>query len=122
MAGVLVMDVALDEVVDVASMRYLVMPASRLVPMRRVVPAALVAARAACRIGAGMADFVFVDVTVVRMMQMTIVQVIRMTVMLQAGMSAIAAVLVGVRIVRCMCCHGLASKSATRNQISPDRA
>jgi hypothetical protein len=117
MVGVLVMDVALDEVVDVARMRYRIMPTSRLVSMRRIVPAALVAARAACGIGAGGADFMFVNVTVVRMMQMTIVQVIRVTVMLQAGMSAIAAVLVSVRIVRCMCCHCLASKSATRNQI-----
>lgn len=78
----LAMDVALDEVIHMSGMRYGLVPARYFVAMRAVVPVALVTARAIRGVFVRSAELVFVDVPVVHVMQMPVVQIIRVIVVL----------------------------------------
>jgi hypothetical protein len=75
------------------------------VPVRAFVRFAFVPTRAIGGINARCRKFVFVDVPLVRVMQVTIVQKIGMTVVFHSRMAAIVAVRVFVRLVRSVAGH-----------------
>jgi hypothetical protein len=103
--AMLTMDVTLHEVIDVTRVRHGFVPAGRVVTMRHIVPVTIVPARTVRRISARGDQLVFVDVTLVRVMQVTVVQEVCVIFMLYFRMSAAVAVQMVVCVVRCVCCH-----------------
>lgn len=93
--AVRVMQMIPDTVIGVAAMRHRFVSATRSMDMSRVVAAAAVTGRAAIRVVGRHLDHVFVDVAVMRVMQMPLVQVIGMPVMPHGRMAAAGTVLVG---------------------------
>ncbi len=71
--AVLVMDVALHEKIDVTRVRHGIVPAGRTVTMGRIVCVTIVPARTVRRISARGDELVFVDVALVRVMQVAVV-------------------------------------------------
>ncbi len=76
MAGVLMMQVVANPVIGVIAVRHRLMAAAGAVDMRGVVTAAAVTRGAADRVFRRHLDHVLVDVTLVRMMEVTLVEVI----------------------------------------------
>ncbi len=104
--GMLTMYVALHEEIDVTRVRDGFVPAGCVVTMRGIVPIAVVPTRTVRRICAGGDELVFVDVTFVRVMQVPVVEEVCMIFMLHFRMTATVAVLMLVRVVRWVRCHG----------------
>jgi hypothetical protein len=102
---VLVVEMTGYDVVDVTGMRHLFVPAGFPVRVRGCMRAAVVTGRALRRICSGCAQFVFVDMSLVRMVQMAFVDIVGMTVMLDRRVPACFTVLVIVRLMRCMWSH-----------------
>jgi hypothetical protein len=97
--AVRVVQVAVDEVVDVIAMRHRLVPAARPVLMPRLVPLAAMLGCAAVGVLVRHLDHVLVDVIVVRMMQVTVVQVVDVILMANGGVTAIGAVAVRMALV-----------------------
>jgi hypothetical protein len=91
-----VMQVSVDQVVDVVSVRHCLVPASRTMQMRAVMPAAPVLGRAPVRIGRRHIDAVLVHVILVHVVHMTVVEVVDVIAMANGGMPALGTVLMGV--------------------------
>ncbi len=89
--AVRMVQVAVDEIVDVIPMRHRFMAAPRAVNVARVVAAA--ARRALVRIPGAHFEPVLVDMIAVRMMQMTVMQIINVIVVLDCSMSTVRAML-----------------------------
>jgi hypothetical protein len=89
--AVRMVQVAVDEIVDVIAMRHRFMAAPRSVNVTRVVAAA--ARRALVRIFRADFELVLVYVIAVRMMQMTVMQIINVIAVLDRGVSAVRAML-----------------------------
>jgi hypothetical protein len=104
--AVLIMDVALHEKIDVARVWHGLVPAGGIVTMGWTVSVTIVPARTVRRISAGGDELVFVDVTLVCVMQVTVVQEVGMIFMLHFRMPAVIAVLMLVGVVRHVGCHG----------------
>lgn len=104
-AGVGMMQVAVDEVVDMVAVRHCLVPAARPMHVVRRVRAAVVLGRAVTGIRAVDGNRVFVYVVAMRVMEMTIVDVVNVTVMDDGGVSAVGAVSVIVVFVL-VACHG----------------
>jgi hypothetical protein len=100
--AVLIMDVALHEKIDVTRVRHGLVPAGRIVTMGWIVSVTIVPARTVRRISVRGDELVFVDVTLVCVMQVTAVQVVGMIFMLHFRMPAVIAVLMLVGVVRCV--------------------
>src|SRR5262249_1933690 len=90
------MQMPIDQIVDVVPVRHNLMPPSRAVPGRRVMPAALVLRRAPVRIGRRYLDGVLVNVILVNVVQMAVVQIVDVIAMADGGVPARFAVLVRV--------------------------
>jgi hypothetical protein len=103
--AVLIMDVALHEKIHVTRVRHGLVPAGRIVTVGRIVSVTIVPDRTARWIRAGGAQFVFVNVPFVHVMQMPVVQIISVIVVLRFGMPAGSAVSMFVRVVHGMCRH-----------------
>jgi hypothetical protein len=93
--AVLVMKVATDAVVDMIPVRNCLMTAARAVDMARVVTAAAVVRRAAVGVFARDVDYVLVDMTLVRVVEVTIVQIVDMAAVAYGWVAATRAMLVG---------------------------
>ena len=104
--AVLIMDVALHEKIDVTRVWHGLVPAGRIVTMGWIVSVTIVPTRTARWVRAGRAQLVFVNVPLVRVMQVPVVQIVSVIVVLRSGVSAGSAVSVFVRVVRCMWRHG----------------
>jgi hypothetical protein len=104
MAVVLVVEMAVDQVIDMVAMRHRFMAAASAVHVGGVVTAAGVAAGAGGGIGAGDLNGVFVVMTVVGVVEMAVVEVVDVVTMLDGGMAAARAVLVGMICV-CIASH-----------------
>ncbi|AOJ35023.1 hypothetical protein WJ16_26085 [Burkholderia metallica] len=91
MIAVRVMEMAVDQVVDVIAVRYLLVPAAGAVDMARLMAAAT--RRALVRIVCTDLDRVLVDMIAMRMMQMAIVQIVDVVAVLDCGVSAARAML-----------------------------
>lgn len=96
MVSVRMMQMPIDEIVDVIAVRHRVVPASRPVHVPRLVPATTVLRRAAVGIALRHLDHVLVDVILVRVMQMTVVQIVDVIAVPHGGVSAAGPVLVRV--------------------------
>jgi hypothetical protein len=94
MVPVGMMEVAIDQVIDVIAVRYGFVPASRAVDVARVMGAAIVVRRTLIRVFCADLERVFVDVIAMRMVQMSIMQVIDVVAMPDGGMSAVCTMLV----------------------------
>jgi hypothetical protein len=93
MAIVLMVQVAIDQVVDVVTMGNGFMATSRTVDMVSCMAAAIVTLRTISRVlGADFNDML-IDMTLVRVMKMTVMQVVDMVAMTHCSMSAVGAVL-----------------------------
>jgi len=87
------MKVAIDQVIDVVAVRYGLVPASRTVNVARIMAAAIVVGRTLIRVFRADFERVFVHMIAMRMVQMSIMQVIDMVAMPDGGMSAVGAML-----------------------------
>jgi hypothetical protein len=96
MLAVRVMEVIADEVVDVIAVRHSLMATRVAVLVISGVAAAAVLVRAAIRMPGVDLEDVLVDVALMRMVQVTVVQVIDVIAVRDAGMAAARAVVVGV--------------------------
>ena len=85
---------AIDEVIDVVAMRHRFVAAAVAVHVAGFVAAAVVVRRADVRVGGADGDGVFIDVVAVRMVQVSVVQVINVAFVLDGGVAAACAVLV----------------------------
>ena len=94
-----VMEVAIDEVVNMVAMGNSLVAAVWAVLVFRAVRVTVVAIGAVCRVGGTYAERVFVDMTVMERVQVTVVQVIGVIVVNDCSMAAILAVLVTVVLV-----------------------
>lgn len=94
-ATVGMMQMAIDEVVDVVAVGNGFVAAAGAVDMSGVMRATGVPRGAGSRVGGGEADRVFVDMTVMKMVQMAIVQIVDVIFMLDGGMTAAGGMLVG---------------------------
>ena len=91
MIAMRVMKTAVDQVVDVIAVRYLLVPTAGAVDVARLMAAAT--RRALVGIVSTDLDLVFVDVIAMRMMQMAIVQIVYVVAVLDCGVSAARAML-----------------------------
>jgi hypothetical protein len=85
------------QIINMISMRHLFMPAVRAVSMLAIVRLALMVGRAAVRIRAADGDGMLVHMTVMHMMQVSIMEVVRMPFVADRGVTAIRTVHVTVR-------------------------
>jgi len=99
--------VAVDQIIDVVTMRNRLVATIWAVDMARIVPAALMVGRARIRVRGGDVNRVLFDLAVVSdVMHVAIVQVVNVIAVLNAGVFAIRAVLVvviGVEIRHLVC-------------------
>jgi hypothetical protein len=96
------MEMVADEIVDVVAVRDRVVAAPRAMGVVGRVPAAGVLGRAIARIGATDGEHVLVDMVLVDVVEMPIVQVVRVAVVLDGGMAAprpVGMVVIGMRDV-----------------------
>ncbi|MBA4142462.1 MAG: hypothetical protein H0X43_05510 [Nitrosospira sp.] len=91
MAVMRVMEMAIDQIIEMVAMRYCFMSAPSSMNMFRGVARAFMPRGTVFRVERRYANHVFIYVTVVRMMQMAIVQVVDMTIVLYAGMATVRA-------------------------------
>jgi len=87
------MKVAIDQVIDVVAVRYGLVPASRTMNVARIMAAAIVVGRTLIRVFRADFERVFVHMIAMRMVQMSIMQIIDMVAMPDGGMSAVGAML-----------------------------
>jgi hypothetical protein len=91
-----VVQVIADEIVDVIAVWNLLMSARGTVPMRPIVLAAIVRRSAVGRVDITDFQHVFIDVIVVRVMQMAVMEIVDVILMLDRRMAAAGTMLVGV--------------------------
>jgi len=92
--AVRVVQMTINEVVRVVAMRYGFVSAAGAVYMSRFVAVAVMIWGADVRVGGADGDGVFIDVVAVRMVQVSVVQVINVAFVLDGGVAAACAVLV----------------------------
>jgi hypothetical protein len=93
--AVRVMQVIADAIVDVIAMRNRLVTAAGAVDMTRFVAAAAVVCGAPVGVVAGHLDHVLVDMIAMRVVQVTIVQIVGVAAMAHRGVPAVRAVLMG---------------------------
>lgn len=101
-----VMEVALYQVVDMVTVRHGLVAATRAVLMAGFVPAAVMGRRAADRVYAVHLEAVFVDMVLVRVMEVPFVQVIDMPIVDDRGVTAAGTVYVVVWPFVLLMAHG----------------
>ena len=99
MVAVRMMQVAVDQIIDVIAVRHRLVPTARAVHVTRLVARALVIGRAAVRIALRHLDHVLVDVIPMRVMQVTVVDVVDMITVAHGRVAAVGAVLMRVMLV-----------------------
>jgi hypothetical protein len=104
-AAMRVVQVAADQVVDVAAVRHRMVAARAAVLVAGIVAAARVRRRACLRIAPADRDATFVDVVVVRAVQVAVVQVVGVVVVPDGGVTTTRTVRMTVTVVRGMVCH-----------------
>jgi hypothetical protein len=93
--AVRMMQVPVDEIVDVVAVRHRLVPAAGAVLVARLMPLAPVLGRAAVGVLGRDLDDVLVDVVAVRMVQVSVVQVVDVIAVADGGVPAAWAMLVG---------------------------
>jgi hypothetical protein len=95
MIAVRVMQVACDAVIDMIAVRYRLMATTRAMHMAGLVTAAAMLGCAAVRVVAGYLDHVLVDMPGMRVVQMTVMQIVDMTAMPHRRVATARPMLVG---------------------------
>jgi hypothetical protein len=95
-AAMLMMQVVAYTIIGVIAVRHRFVAAARAVDMRSIVTAAAVTRGAAVGILGRYSDYVLVDVTLMRVMQVTVVKVIDMPLVAHRRVAATGGVLMGV--------------------------
>jgi len=95
MLAVRVVQVTIDQIVDMVPVRNGLMTTVRSVLMRRFVGSAIMAWRAVRRVGGAHCQHMLVHVVAMRVVQMPIVEVIRVPFMLDDSMTTTGAMLMG---------------------------
>jgi hypothetical protein len=109
-AAVRVVQVAFNEVIDVVAVRHGLVSAGGAVPMALLMTAAVVLGRAFLGVVAVDFELMFLHAALADVMQVSVVQVVDVTLVLQRGVPAAGAVLVLVVAVLCRC-HRMVSFS-----------
>jgi hypothetical protein len=99
MAAMIVVQVTLDDVIGVVTMRGAFVPAIGAMPVLRVMSPTVVLRSTSVRIGRVHSQCMLIHVIAVDVVQMTIVKIIRVAIMYYALMSAAGVVLVGMLFV-----------------------
>lgn len=107
MACMLVVQMPLDEVIDVACMRQGFMSARIAVFVRRSMGAAIVTGRTTRRIYLRIAKLVLVDMSFVRMMKMPVMKVVGMVIVFHARVATGVAVLMVMSCMGVVCHHSV---------------
>lgn len=94
---VMMVQVPIDKVIDMIAMRYGLVPAIRAVNVLFVMPRTIMGRRALVGIGRAHFYSMIVHLTSVLMVQVSVMQVIRVAVMLYGGVAAVRPMLVGLR-------------------------
>jgi hypothetical protein len=84
-----IMEMPIDQIINMVAMRHCLMSTVRPMHMLRCVPRAFMLRRAVLRIGRGYANHMFIDMALMRMMQMAGVQIIDMVVVHDPGVTAL---------------------------------
>lgn len=99
-------EMSINEIIGVIAMRYSFMTTVCTVRVVRIVAVADVAVGADVKVGLANGDDMLINVSLMKAVQMTVVQVIDMALMLNGGVTAVGAMLVGVILVNYMIdCH-----------------
>ena len=99
MIAMLVMQMAVHQITDMVAVRHCFMAASRSMHMSFLVPAAVVVRRAAIGVFIGDFNHMLVHMVLVRVMKVTVMQVVHMVVVLDRRVTAIWTVLMRVGFV-----------------------
>ena len=94
---VVVVKVPIDQVIDMVAVRYGLMPAIRAVNVLFVMCGAIMSRRALVGIGRAHFNSMIVNLTSVLMVQVSVMQVIRVAVMLYGGVAAVRPMLMCLR-------------------------
>lgn len=92
MTIVRIMEVPIDQIVNMVSMRDRLVPTLRPMHMLRRMSRAIMPGGAVLRIGRGYANHMFIDMVCMRMMQVAIVQVIDVAIVHKTGVAAVRSV------------------------------
>ena len=114
MIAVRMVEVSVDEVVHVVPMRDGGMAAARSVDMVFRMPGALVGGCAGIRMGGGHLEDVLIHMVSVGMVEVAVVEIVDMALVLDGGVSAAGAVLVGVVGMGMAMAHGRLSQALNR--------
>jgi hypothetical protein len=94
-----------DQIINMVSVRHGLMSAVRAMAMSGLVPLAAMGRRASSRVFHGDTEPMFIDMIAVWMVQMSIVQVVGVTVMGDGRMPAVRSVLMGVMLMDGVVAH-----------------
>jgi hypothetical protein len=109
-----VVQVAVDQVIDVIAMGHRLMATAGTVHMVGVMPLALVVRGTAVRVGVADLDHMLVDMILVRMMQVSVVQIVDVTLVFDGRVATARAMLV-IMVGMNLAAHGnLRSRCAAR--------
>lgn len=115
MIAVLVMQTAVDQIIDMVAVRDSFMSATFPMNMARTG----IKRNAGIRVGFIYRQGVFVVMAVVLVVQMAVVQIVDMAVMFDGGMTAAAAVNMGVVVMNGAVCHDASFDSIKVGQVLP---
>jgi hypothetical protein len=119
-------EVTIHQVVDVVAVGHSLVSTTGSVMVRRIVGSTGVPVRTDVGIGVAHGHRVFVDVATVHMVEVAIVEVVYVTFVLDANVSAIGAVLMGVSVVDFASGHGVLqcveAALFTRRSLAPTEA
>ena len=99
------MQVARDEVIDMVTVRHGLMTAVGAVSMPGLMPLATMGGRASSRVLRGDTEPMFIDMVAMRMMKMSVMEIIGVTVMGDSRMPAVRSVLMTVMLMDGMVAH-----------------
>jgi hypothetical protein len=101
-----VMQVPVDQVIDMIAVRHGLVAATCSMRMTLFMAATIVVRSCGCRISRVDGNHVLVHMPFVQMVQVSVVEIVRVPLVLDAGMPAAGAVLMGVRVVSLtLVCH-----------------
>jgi hypothetical protein len=97
--AVRVMQMPIHEIIDMIAVRHGLVPAARTMNMARLMTGAAMFRRADIRVRLRHLHHMLVDMVLMRVVQMTVMQIVDMVAMLHGGMAATRAMAVGVVVV-----------------------
>jgi hypothetical protein len=112
MVAMRMMQAAVDQIVDVVAVRYRLVATARSMAMCRLMTASAMLNAAAVGIGSAHFDDVLLDLTLVGVIQVPVIEVVDMSMVANGDVTAAGAVLMLMRGVMVLRCHGGLRKAA----------